>query len=74
MILGDILYSVMPKNIKDKIEKDSAQWKIIVYAIIASSIFICLQTMKIVFHNSLKFMIASIVLTGLVIYFAERFL
>ena len=72
MIIGDIIYNFMPKNIKDTIERDSLQWKTIVLGMMAVSMFIFLQIMRVLFSNSLQFMMASIVLTVLVIYLFEK--
>ena len=73
MLLSDLLYKFMPQNVKDDIKKDSLQWKIITISFVALNVFIFLQLTRIIFRSSLIWMVLSIILTMLIIYFLERF-
>ncbi len=53
---------------------NSTQWKIIVYIALGITIFIGLQTTRILFTNSMAFVVFSIILTVLLIYFMERYI
>ena len=61
-------------NMKDLPKSDTLGWKIIVYIAIGLMIFVSLQVTRIVFTNSMVFVIASIILTVLLIYFMERYI
>ena len=61
-------------NMKDLPKSNTLGWKIIVYIVIGIMIFTSLQVTRIVFTNSMVFVVASIILTALLIYFLERFI
>ena len=60
-------------NMNNLPESDTLAWKIIVYVVIGVIIFMALQTTRIVFTNSMVFVVCSIILTVLLIYAMERY-
>ena len=61
-------------DMKNLPPSNSTQWKIIVYIALGITIFIGLQTTRILFTNSMVFVVFSIILTVLLIYFMERYI
>ena len=61
-------------KMKDLPRSDTLGWKIIVYIAIGLMIFVSLQVTRILFTNSMVFVVASIILTVLLIYFMERYI
>ena len=61
-------------KMKDLPRSDTLGWKIIVYIAIGLMIFVSLQVTRILFTNSMVFVVASIILTVLLIYFIERYI
>lgn len=60
-------------NMKNLPKSNTMSWKIIVYLVLGIIIFFSLQTTRLIFTNSMVFVVCSIILTGLLIYFLERF-
>ncbi len=60
-------------NMKNLPKSDTVSWKIMVYITLGIIIFFSLQATRLIFTNSMVFVICSIILTGLLIYFLERF-
>ena len=60
-------------DMKNLPQSNTTQWKIIVYIALGITIFIGLQTTRILFTNSMAFVVFSIILTVLLIYFMERY-
>ncbi len=54
-------------------KSNTLAWKIIVYIAIGIIIFASLQATRIAFTNSMVFIVLSIILTILLIYFLERY-
>ena len=52
---------------------DSTAWRIIVYIFFGIVIFMALQVTRIIFTNSMVFVVCSIILTVLLIYAMERY-
>ena len=61
-------------DMKNLPQSNTTQWKIIVYIALGITIFIGLQTTRILFTNSMAFVVFSIILTVLLIYFMERYI
>ena len=61
-------------DMKNLPQSNTTQWKIIVYIALGITIFIGLQTTRILFTNSMVFVVFSIILTVLLIYFMERYI
>ena len=60
-------------GMKNLPKSNTMSWKIIVYLVLGIIIFFSLQTTRLIFTNSMVFVVCSIILTGLLIYFLERF-
>lgn len=60
-------------GMKNLPQSNSMAWRIIVYIVIGIAIFMSLQVTRIVFTNSMVFVVCSIILTVLLIYAMERY-